>query len=133
MDLAQAMRTAAAVRRFRPDPVPDDALYHVLDSARFAPSWGNRQGWRVTNEFSTRFPDRPRAGPLMANVGGFLTSCLYGLPGLVLQAGDPQHWARRPVVMPELWDGVEVDRIWVRGNPARVALGLWNAITMPST
>src|SRR2546428_9280418 len=47
MDLAQAMRTAAAVRRFRPDPVPDDALYRVLDSARFAPSWGNRQGWRV--------------------------------------------------------------------------------------
>ena len=47
MDLAQAMRTAAAVRRFRADPVPDDALYRVLDSARFAPSWGNRQGWRV--------------------------------------------------------------------------------------
>jgi trehalose/maltose hydrolase-like predicted phosphorylase len=76
--------------------------------------------WRVTNEFSSRFPDRPRAGPLVANVGGFLSSCLYGLPGLVLRAGDPQHWARRPVVMPELWDGVEVDRIWVRGNPARL-------------
>jgi nitroreductase len=47
MDLTQAMRTAAAVRRFRPDPVPDDVLYRVLDCARFAPSWGNRQGWRV--------------------------------------------------------------------------------------
>jgi nitroreductase len=47
MDLIQAMRTAAAVRRFRPDPVPDGVLYRVLDSARFAPSWGNRQGWRV--------------------------------------------------------------------------------------
>jgi nitroreductase len=47
MDLIQAMRTAAAVRRFRPDPVSDGVLYRVLDSARFAPSWGNRQGWRV--------------------------------------------------------------------------------------
>jgi nitroreductase len=47
MDLTQAMRTAAAVRRFRPDPVPDGVLYRVLDCARFAPSWGNRQGWRV--------------------------------------------------------------------------------------
>jgi nitroreductase len=47
MDLIQAMRTAAAIRRFRPDAVPDDVLYRVLDSARFAPSWGNRQGWRV--------------------------------------------------------------------------------------
>jgi nitroreductase len=47
MDLTRAMRTAAAIRRFRPDDVPDDLLYDVLDSARFAPSWGNRQGWHV--------------------------------------------------------------------------------------
>ncbi len=76
--------------------------------------------WRIANEFSTRFSDRPRAGPLVANVGGFLTSCLYGLPGLVLGPGEPQTWARRPVVMPDLWEGVEVDRIWVRGRPARL-------------
>jgi len=47
MDLIHAMRTAAAIRRFRPDAVSDRVLYRVLDSARFAPSWGNRQGWRV--------------------------------------------------------------------------------------
>jgi len=47
MELTEAMRTAAAIRRFRPDPVPDDVLYRMLDSARFAPSGGNRQGWRV--------------------------------------------------------------------------------------
>lgn len=77
--------------------------------------------WRVANEFSTRFPDRPRAGPLVANVGGFLAGCLYGLPGLVLAAGGPESWPRRPVVMPELWEGVQVERIWVRGRPARLA------------
>jgi nitroreductase len=27
--------------------VPDEVLYRILDSARFAPSGGNRQGWRV--------------------------------------------------------------------------------------
>src|SRR5258708_16958693 len=47
MDLTQAMRGAAAVRRFLPDDVSDGVLYGVLDSARFAPSWGNRQGWHV--------------------------------------------------------------------------------------
>jgi nitroreductase len=47
MDLTQAMRTAAAVRRFLPDDVSDGVLHRVLDSARFAPSWGNRQGWHV--------------------------------------------------------------------------------------
>ena len=47
MELTEVMRGAASIRRFRPDPVPDDILYRVLDSARFAPSGGNRQGWRV--------------------------------------------------------------------------------------
>lgn len=47
MDLTEAMRMAAAVPRFRPDPVPDDVLYRALDAARFAPSDGNRQGWHV--------------------------------------------------------------------------------------
>ena len=76
--------------------------------------------WRAANEFSSRFPDRPRAGPLVANVGGFLTGCLYGLPGLVLGSGEPESWARRPVVMPDLWEAVEVDRLWVRGRPVRL-------------
>lgn len=41
------MRTTGSTRRFSPEPVPDEVLYRVLDNARFAPSGGNRQGWRV--------------------------------------------------------------------------------------
>jgi nitroreductase len=47
MELAFALRTTGAIREFRPDPVPDDVVIRVLDQARFAPSGGNRQGWRV--------------------------------------------------------------------------------------
>ncbi len=47
MDLVDVMRTSGAAREFAPDPVPDDVLHRVLDVARFAPSGGNRQGWRV--------------------------------------------------------------------------------------
>jgi len=47
VELYDVMRTAAAVREFTPDPVPDEVLFRILDSARFAPSGGNRQGWRV--------------------------------------------------------------------------------------
>jgi protein-glucosylgalactosylhydroxylysine glucosidase len=73
--------------------------------------------FRVVNEFSLRFPDRPRAGPLIANIGGFLTGCLYGLTGLSLGPDEPERWPRRPAAMPDLWDGIEVERIWVRGQP----------------
>jgi len=41
------MLCAPTTRRFLPDPVDPGALRRVLDNARFAPSGGNRQGWRV--------------------------------------------------------------------------------------
>jgi nitroreductase len=47
MDLVEILRTTGAARQFLPDPVPDDLLESVLDNARFAPSGGNRQAWRV--------------------------------------------------------------------------------------
>jgi hypothetical protein len=65
------------------------------------------------------FPEQPRAGPMFANLGGFLTGCLFGLTGLSLGPDKPSTWCQRPVTMPAGWDGVEVERIWVRGRPAR--------------
>jgi nitroreductase len=47
MDLFEVMRSAPTSRRFKPDPVPRESLVRALDAARFAPSGGNRQGWRV--------------------------------------------------------------------------------------
>jgi len=41
------MRCAPTTRRFTPAPVPPEVLARVLDSARYAPSGGNRQPWRV--------------------------------------------------------------------------------------
>jgi nitroreductase len=47
MDLSEALRDSAAIREFTDEPVPDEMLYRILETARFAPSGGNRQGWRV--------------------------------------------------------------------------------------
>jgi nitroreductase len=47
MDLVETLRTTGAVRDFLPQPVPDEVVHRILDHARFAPSGGNRQGWRV--------------------------------------------------------------------------------------
>jgi len=46
-DLYALMRCAPTTRRFTTQPVPRESLARVFDSARFAPSGGNRQGWRV--------------------------------------------------------------------------------------
>ena len=47
MEVYDAMRTTFAARDYRSDEVSDETLYRILDNARFAPSGGNRQGWRV--------------------------------------------------------------------------------------
>ena len=71
-----------------------------------------------TSEFNrVRFPDRPRVGPLFANLGGFLTSLIYGLPRLHLGAGTPDTWLEGPITMPSAWESIEVDRVWVHGKP----------------
>jgi len=45
--LYEAMRTLRAVRRLRPNPIPDEVLHRVLEAATWAPTGGNRQPWRV--------------------------------------------------------------------------------------
>jgi nitroreductase len=47
MELRDGLRTTGSVRTFTAQPVDDAVLFDVLDDARFAPSGGNRQAWRV--------------------------------------------------------------------------------------
>ena len=45
--LYEAMSTLRAVRRLKPDPIPDAVLGRILQAAAWAPSGGNVQPWRV--------------------------------------------------------------------------------------
>jgi nitroreductase len=44
--LFATLYTARALRRFKPDPVPDEVLFQLLDAAIRAPSGQNAQDWR---------------------------------------------------------------------------------------
>jgi nitroreductase len=45
MDLFEAMYTQRAMRRLKPDPVPDELIWRILDAAIHAPNGGNLQPW----------------------------------------------------------------------------------------
>jgi nitroreductase len=47
MDAFELLRTTGAVRDFTDEPVDDATVHAILDDARFSPSGGNRQAWRV--------------------------------------------------------------------------------------
>jgi nitroreductase len=85
VELYEVMRGAPATRRFRSDPVEHDVLERVFEAARFAPSGGNRQGWRVVavTDAETRralrdlyqphwraYFDHSGASEILANPGG---------------------------------------------------------------
>lgn len=47
MELNEAMRTTFSARDYTGEELSDETLYEILETARFAPSGGNRQGNRV--------------------------------------------------------------------------------------
>ena len=47
METRSVLRATASVRAFAARSVDDGVVYDILDDARFAPSGGNRQPWRV--------------------------------------------------------------------------------------
>ena len=57
LSLSEALRTTGAVREFTDQSVDDAVLARVLDTARFAPSGGNAQAWRLV---VVKDPDRRR-------------------------------------------------------------------------
>ena len=45
MDVYECIRSRRTVRDYKPDPIPPEALYKILQAARWAPSSSNTQKW----------------------------------------------------------------------------------------
>jgi nitroreductase len=43
----ESIKGRRSIRKYKPDPVPEEALRMVLEAVRWAPSWGNTQCWKV--------------------------------------------------------------------------------------
>ncbi len=44
-NLIEVIKNRRTIRKFKSDPVPEEALFRVLEAARWAPSWANTQCW----------------------------------------------------------------------------------------
>ncbi|MHA1732652.1 MAG: nitroreductase family protein [Promethearchaeota archaeon] len=58
MDFSEVVKKRRSVRKFTPDPVPEDKLELILEAGRLAPTWANKQGVRFV---VVRDPERVRA------------------------------------------------------------------------
>lgn len=66
MELYDAMSSTFSAREFTKDPISDATLHRIFDRARFAPSGGNRQGWRVIVVRDTKTRDAIAAATVPA-------------------------------------------------------------------
>jgi nitroreductase/alkylhydroperoxidase family enzyme len=108
-DLYEAASTTRAVRRLRPDPIPEPALRRVLRAATWAPSGGNLQPWHV---IAVRDPARKRGladlyRSLWSDYAGARRALLARLPEAIrtpaekaLRSGDhlAAHMQETPVI-----------------------------------
>ncbi len=62
MPLGEAIFTLRAMRRFKPDPIPEDDLRAIMEAAIHAPNGGNAQPWRFV--VVTDAGQRARLAPL---------------------------------------------------------------------
>jgi len=69
MDALEAIKTRRSIRKYRPEPNPDEKLQIVLEAARLAPSAANRQPWRFV---IVQDSDRKKALAEAANNQTFL-------------------------------------------------------------
>jgi nitroreductase len=110
IQLYEIMSTLRAVRRLKPDPIPDDVLQRILKAATWAPTGGNAQPWRiivVKDDNSKR-----QLGDLYAErwqlFAGMYRDRLHGLPDEELRAqeriiasGDylAEHFGETPCIV----------------------------------
>ena len=75
VDIYEALYTTRAMRRVRPDPIPEDTQARILDAAIRAPSGGNMQDWRF---LLVDDPDvKSRLGPLYRDSIAQLWKTIY--------------------------------------------------------
>jgi len=109
MDLYDAMSSCRAVRRLRPDPIPDDVLARLLQAAVWAPTGGNVQPWRVilVRDASAKHALGALYEKSWSQYSGQVRASLASLPDerrapheRTLAAGDhlAAHFAATPVI-----------------------------------
>lgn len=96
MDLFTAIFNRRSIRRFLPEPVEDSKLRRVMEAARAAPSWGNRQPWRlivvtdaqVREEVAKSLHEKNSAAEAVATAPVVLVACIDQGEAVVWEGKD---------------------------------------------
>ncbi len=122
MDVFECIRTRRTVRDFRPDPVPDDVLYRILQAARWAPSSSNTQPWHF---IVIKNPDTIKQLGTICTQGTFISQAPLAIAVVMADARRPDLDAGRALQQMELvgWsEGLGTCFVGMRAEEQQVAV-----------
>ena len=142
LTVMEAIERRRSIRKFKPDPVPDELINQMLEAARLAPSGNNRQPWRfqiikdpaLKERISTEAAFGAKQiveAPVVIACGAELLTFVKGHklapPGAEYFAADSENWEDISKFIPDanLYTGIAVEHMVLAGT----ALGLgtcWN-------
>ena len=86
--LFEAMYSARALRKVKPDPVPEDLLTKILDAAIRAPSAGNAQNWAFV---VVRDPEQRRRLGVIYRKAADIVGAIYAARGRPAHMSEEQY------------------------------------------
>jgi len=73
MELMEAVKGRRSIRKYKPDPIPEEVFRTLMEAVRWSPSWANTQCWEVIavkdsnmkSELATVFP---KGNPALSSI-----------------------------------------------------------------
>ena len=137
LTVMEAIQKRRSIRKFKPDPVPDELINQRLEAARLAPSGTNRQPWRFQvireGELKKRFIEEAVMGnphvaqaPVVIVCGSELLTFVKGHklapPDSDYFGADSEQWEDLQKFLPDaqMYTAIAIDHMTL----AATALGL---------
>ena len=98
MDVLEAIRSRRSIRKFRPEPIPDEKLKTILEAGLLAPSAGNRQPWLF---IVVKDPERKRSLAKAADNQTFIADADVIIVALGDPNASPRWFERDPMIAVE--------------------------------
>lgn len=96
MSVLDIIRQRRSIRRYKPDPLPDDLLLDVLEAARLAPSGKNGQPWKFIvvkdQDMKEKLATASRNQRFMAAAPVILVACGYPDRSYLRQGNYMTSW-----------------------------------------
>jgi nitroreductase len=127
-DILDVISTRKSIRRYKPDPIPDELVFKVLEAGRWAPTGENDQPWIfiVVTDPETR----KRIGELGRIETGAFCTAEYGMGRLQERFAGVKDPTNRERVMRMMYSG-ETSQIATNAPVIIVVAGTVNALNTP--